>query len=298
MSPSGSSGMTQAWWLRTCLTMAAVLWAVTIVVTPALRHASAERDPSRGRLLVAAVVHGIGAHICHQRPDRTFRVRGSLMPVCGRCAGLYVAGAIGLLAGGVWRRPHRAATHTSRALLAAAAVPTLATWTMEVAGVWNPGTPLRALAALPLGAAAGWVCARALLHYDPMSARQASSSTTLPPLPLCAIGWLVPGAAHMLLGRREKGVIFLVVLVALFAAGVALEGRIFPIEPREPLVALAALADLGIGAPYFVAWALGLGSGTVVAASYEYANTYLIVAGLLNALVVLDAYDIAIGRKA
>ena len=78
----------------------------------------------------------------------------------------------------------------------------------------------------------------------------------------------------------------------------ALEGRIFPIEPREPLVALAALANIGIGVPYFVAWALGLGAGNVVAASYEYANTYLIVAGLLNALVVLDAYDIAIGRKA
>ena len=92
--------------------------------------------------------------------------------------------------------------------------------------------------------------------------------------------------------------IFLVAIVALFVAGIALEGRIFPIEPREPLVALAALANIGIGVPYFVAWAFGLGAGNVVAASYEYANTYLIVAGLLNALVVLDAYDIAIGRKA
>lgn len=132
-----------------------------------------------------------------------------------------------------------------------------------------------------------------------MPARPASSSLpSLPPLVLCAIGWLVPGAAHVWLGRRDKGIVFLVVLVALFGAGLALEGRIFPIEPREPLVALAALANIGIGVPYFVAWALGLGSGNVVAASYEYANTYLIVAGLLNALVVLDAYDIAIGRKA
>jgi hypothetical protein len=119
----------------------------------------------------------------------------------------------------------------------------------------------------------------------------------VPPLALCAIGWLVPGGAHLWLGRRDKGVIFLVVLVALFAAGLWLDGRIFPIEPREPLVALAALANIGIGVPYFVAWALGLGAGNVVAASYEYANTYLIVAGLLNALVVLDAYDIAVGRK-
>jgi len=107
----------------------------------------------------------------------------------------------------------------------------------------------------------------------------------------------VPGAAHAWLGRRDKALIFLVVLVALFAAGLWLEGRIFPIEPSQPLVALAALANLGIGLPYFVAWGAGLGAGNVVAASYEYANTYLIVAGLLNTLVVLDAYDIAIGRK-
>lgn len=132
-----------------------------------------------------------------------------------------------------------------------------------------------------------------------MPARSPSSPfPDLPPLALCAIGWFVPGAAHLWLGRRDKAVVFLVVLVALFAAGLWLDGRIFPVTPQEPLVALAALANLGIGVPYFVAWALGLGAGNVVASSYEYANTYLIVAGLLNALVVLDAYDIAVGRKA
>ena len=132
-----------------------------------------------------------------------------------------------------------------------------------------------------------------------MSARVAEPSpSTIPPLVLCAIGWLVPGAAHLWLGRREKAVIFLVALTVLFAAGVWLEGRIFPFTPGEPLVALAALANVMIGGPYLVAWMLGLGAGNVVAVTYEYANTYLIVAGLLNALVVLDAYDIAIGRKA
>lgn len=107
----------------------------------------------------------------------------------------------------------------------------------------------------------------------------------------------MPGAAHVWLGRRDKGLVFLVAIVLLFAAGLWLEGRIFPVTFQEPLVGLAALANLGVGLPYFVAWAAGLGAGNVVAASYEYANTYLIVAGLLNALVVLDAYDIAIGRK-
>ena len=33
------------------------------------------------------------------------------------------------------------------------------------------------------------------------------------------------------------------------------------------------------------------------AVTYEYGNCFLIVAGLLNTLVVLDAFDIAVGRK-
>jgi hypothetical protein len=62
-------------------------------------------------------------------------------------------------------------------------------------------------------------------------------------------------------------------------------------------VGLAAVADVGIGLPYLVATALGFGGGDVRAVTYEYGNVYLIVAGLLNALVVIDAYDIALGRK-
>ena len=65
----------------------------------------------------------------------------------------------------------------------------------------------------------------------------------------------------------------------------------------RPLVGLAALADLGIGATYFIAGALGYGLGDVRAVTYEYGNAFIIVAGLLNMLVVIDAYDIAMGRK-
>lgn len=114
---------------------------------------------------------------------------------------------------------------------------------------------------------------------------------------LCAAAWLVPGAGHLRLGRRQKGIVFLVVLPLMFALGLAFEGRIFPFQLSEPLVALAAFADIGIGALYFLAWALGWGAGTSVATTYEYGNTFLIVAGLLNLLVVLDAYDTAVGRK-
>lgn len=114
---------------------------------------------------------------------------------------------------------------------------------------------------------------------------------------LCLAAWAVPGAGHLWLGRRSKGLVFLVTLPLMFAIGLGLHGRLFPFDMREWLVGLAALADLGIGVPYFIAGALGYGNGDVRAVTYEYGNAFLIVAGLLNLLVVIDAHDVALGRK-
>lgn len=114
---------------------------------------------------------------------------------------------------------------------------------------------------------------------------------------ICAAAWAVPGAGHVLQGRTSKGVVFLVALTLMFACGLWLEGQLFPFEFSQPLVALEAFADIGIGVPYFAAHALGVDAGRVVAATYEYGNVFTIVAGLLNMLVVLDACDIARGRK-
>ena len=112
-----------------------------------------------------------------------------------------------------------------------------------------------------------------------------------------AAAWAIPGAGHLWLGRRQKGIVFLIVLPLMFLLGLQLEGRIFPLELSEPLVALAAVADFGLGIPWLVARFMGAGQGTVTAVTYEYGNSFLIVAGLLNFLVMLDAFDIAMGRK-
>jgi hypothetical protein len=114
---------------------------------------------------------------------------------------------------------------------------------------------------------------------------------------LCLASWAIPGAGHLWQGRRAKGLILLVALPVMFAIGLAVHGRLFPFDTSEPLVALAALADLGIGVPYFIANGLGFGRGDVTMIGYEYGNAFIIVAGLLNLLVVIDAYDVAMGRK-
>ena len=116
---------------------------------------------------------------------------------------------------------------------------------------------------------------------------------------IAALAWAIPGAGHLMLRRRQKGLTFLIVLTMMCATGLWLEGRIFPLgfDLYQPLVGLAAIADLGIGLPYFIAKFMGQGAGRVVAITYEYGNAFVIVAGLLNLLVVLDAWDVAEGRK-
>ena len=127
------------------------------------------------------------------------------------------------------------------------------------------------------------------------SARPASEPGTL--ALVCLAAWAVPGAGHFWLGRIQKGLVFFVALSTMFVTGLLLKGRLFPFEFSELLVALAALANAGLGLPWIVARSLGLGPGVVTALTYEYGNTFLIVAGLLNFLVILDAFDIAARRK-
>lgn len=134
------------------------------------------------------------------------------------------------------------------------------------------------------------------------SAKATTAATTpavdRPGLILLGLGaWAVPGAAHLWLGRRQKGIVFLVVLPLMYAIGLALDGRLFPFDVSQPLVALAAVADLGLGVPYLIARLVDAGGGRAVSVTYEYGNAFVIVAGLLNFLVMLDAYDIAVGRK-
>jgi Family of unknown function (DUF6677) len=128
-------------------------------------------------------------------------------------------------------------------------------------------------------------------------ATAADRAQPINPTLITLISWIVPGAGHLWQGRTQKGLVFLIAIPLMFAVGLWLNGRLFPFEISQPLVALAAFASLGNGLPYFAAAMLGLGKGVVTAATYEYGNTFVIVAGLLNMLVVLDAYDIALGRK-
>lgn len=118
-------------------------------------------------------------------------------------------------------------------------------------------------------------------------------------LTACLVGWILPGAGHVLLGRTGRGLFFLGAIGALFVLGVSMDARLqMYLGLDDPLSFLRSLAQMAIGLPYFVARGLGFEAGNVKAVTHEYGNTFAEVGGLLNVLVILDAYDIAIGRKA
>jgi hypothetical protein len=111
------------------------------------------------------------------------------------------------------------------------------------------------------------------------------------------LAWLVPGAGHFYLGRRGRAVMFLLLIALSIAVGVLLRGKLFTIVPEQPLSRLGTLASMGMGVPYFVLqFALDY-RGNIHASSYEYGSAFLLTAGLMNLLVILDVWDIAGGHK-
>jgi hypothetical protein len=126
---------------------------------------------------------------------------------------------------------------------------------------------------------------------------QSKPMNLLATLAACSGGWLVPGLAHILIGRWLRGLIFAVCVFLMFSLGLAMHGKLYDLEFDEPLHVFAFIANIGTGIPYWVAAHFDLGVGKADWPSYDYGTTYLWVCGLLNYLIVLDAFDIAQGRK-
>ncbi len=132
---------------------------------------------------------------------------------------------------------------------------------------------------------------------EPAAAPRAADPPAHNPVVAALLAWVVPGAGHLYLGRRGRALAFcLIVLVSLFT-GFALQGNLYRVVAGQPLSFFATLGSMGVGLPYFVArWLLGY-QGDIESASYEYGSAFILTAGLMNLLLVLDALDIARGRK-
>ena len=112
---------------------------------------------------------------------------------------------------------------------------------------------------------------------------------------ICSL--VFPGLGHLVLGKWIRALLFAVAILVLFLLGLALEGELYSLDPTELIMNLPFFASASAGLPYFLARSWGYGGGNLQNQSFDYGTTCLVVAGLLNWLVALNAYDVAIGRK-
>ena len=112
-----------------------------------------------------------------------------------------------------------------------------------------------------------------------------------------AIGWLIPGAGHMIQKRWIRGALLFISIGTMFLLGLAMQGRIYKANGGDILDMLGFVGDVGAGALYILTLANDWGQGAIAFATADYGTKFMIVAGLLNFIAVADAYHIAIGKK-
>lgn len=111
------------------------------------------------------------------------------------------------------------------------------------------------------------------------------------------IGWLIPGAGHMIQKRWIRGALLFISIASLFLLGLAMQGRIYKANGGDILDMLGFVGNVGAGLFYFITLAQDWGQGAIAFATADYGTKFMIVAGLLNFIAVADAYHIAIGKK-
>jgi uncharacterized protein DUF6677 len=120
-------------------------------------------------------------------------------------------------------------------------------------------------------------------------------------LPAVALGWLVPGGGHMLLKRQGRGALILVSVTLMFLFGLFMRGSMFVPQSGDPLTILinygGFIGDMASGILYLLATWMGYNQPDVAGHVYDYGTKFLVSAGLLNVLSMVDVYEIAAGKK-
>jgi hypothetical protein len=120
------------------------------------------------------------------------------------------------------------------------------------------------------------------------------------PVPVLT-GWIIPGAGHFLLRRTGRGVLVFVSVMIMFLLGLMMRGPMFQPQASDLLTTIiyygGFICHLATGAPYFLAIALGYNQPDVAGHVHDYGSKFLVGAGLLNILAMVDAFEIAKGRK-
>lgn len=120
-------------------------------------------------------------------------------------------------------------------------------------------------------------------------------------LPAVALGWVLPGGGHFLLKRRIRGALLLGSIACTFLLGILLRGVLFQPKTGDLLTTIiycgGFLGDLASGIFYLLTVWLGYSQPDVAGHMHDYGTKFLVTAGLLNVLAMVDAYEIATGKK-
>src|ERR1700730_2683997 len=120
-------------------------------------------------------------------------------------------------------------------------------------------------------------------------------------LPAVALAWFIPGGGHMLLKRRGRAVLITAAVTLMFLFGIFMRGSMFTPQSGDLLTILinygGFLRDLSSGALYLLASLLGYDQPDMAGHVYDYGTKFLVSAGLLNVLAMVDVYEIAVGKK-
>jgi hypothetical protein len=112
-----------------------------------------------------------------------------------------------------------------------------------------------------------------------------------------ALGWLIPGAGHLIQKRWIRGFLLMGSVVTMFVLGLLMQGRVYQPNGGDILDILGFIGDVGAGGLYILSRVNDWGHVVVAHATADYGTKYIIVAGLLNFICVADAYHVAIGKK-
>jgi len=109
--------------------------------------------------------------------------------------------------------------------------------------------------------------------------------------------WFLPGGGHLLAGRWQRGLIIGAVIWIMFIIGILSGGAYYPgyeLNDGFLLYLLNVFARLGNGFGLLISMLLTMNPPLNVAswATFEYGGRFLEVAGLLNFLAVIDAFDV------
>ena len=112
------------------------------------------------------------------------------------------------------------------------------------------------------------------------------------------LGWLIPGAGHMLLGKWIRGGLIFLSVLGMFLVGLGMQGKIYSPNTGEILDILGFAGQLGLGLLFGLAHALGWGASSITITIGDWGTKFIVVAGLLNLIAAVDAHSLANGRKA